>query len=143
MKFKVVNFEILSKHYNKYQQGIEKISNTKKDFVEKLSPFRKELEEIFGTMNSGEKLSLETEARFQELQNIAMEIDEDYKSTMRKMNDDLSKDIYTDLSNYISEWSIANDIDVVMSSTEIVYMKNDNDATNDILEVLKEKGVFI
>lgn len=143
MKFKVVNFETLSKHYMKYQEGITKISEAKKQFVEKLKPFRKELEEIITKMNSGEKLPLETEARFQELQGYAMEIDEDYKSTMRNMNDELSKDIYTDLSEIIKDWSENNDIDVVISSTEVVYMKQKNDATDDILEIMKQKGVFI
>lgn len=143
MKFKVVNFETLSKHYMKYQEGINKIADTKKAFVEKLSPFRKELEEIIGKMNAGEKLELETESRFHELQGYAMEVDEDYKSTMRTMNDELSKDIYIDLSEIITEWSDANDIDIVVSSTEVVYMKPENDSTNEILEILKQKGVFI
>ena len=77
MTFRVVNFETLSKHYMKYQEGITKIADTKRQFVEKLSPFRKELEEIITKMNSGEKLELETEARFHELQGYEMEIDED------------------------------------------------------------------
>lgn len=143
MTFRVVNFETLSKHYMKYQEGITKIADTKRQFVEKLSPFRKELEEIITKMNSGEKLELETEARFHELQGYAMEIDEDYKSTMRTMNDELSKDIFTDLSEIITEWSEKNDIDIVVSSTEVVYMKPKNDSTNEILEILKQKGVFI
>ena len=59
------------------------------------------------------------------------------------MNDELSKDIFTDLSEIITEWSEKNDIDIVVSSTEVVYMKPKNDSTNEILEILKQKGVFI
>lgn len=143
MQIKVVNFEILSKHYKKYQEGVTKISDKKKEFVETLKPFREELESIISKMNSGTVQNLETETRFQELQGHAMEIDEDYKVTMRNMNDELSKDIYDDLSNIIIDFSTNNEIDMVISSTEVVFVKIENDITNDILEVLKEKEVYI
>ena len=41
MTIKVVNFEILSRHYKNYQDGITKISDTKKEFIERLDPFKK------------------------------------------------------------------------------------------------------
>lgn len=140
---KVANFETLSKHYVKYQEGIKKVSELKNGFIEKLTPYKEELESIVNKMNTGEKLDLETEARFQELQEFAVEVDEDYKSSMRDMNDNLSKDIYDDLSNIIKEWSEENDVDIVISSTEVVYMNSKSDITDNILEILKQKGVFI
>ena len=104
MTIKVVNFEILSRHYKNYQDGITKISDTKKEFIERLDPFKKEMELIITKANNGEKLSEEQEAKFQEFQSQAVEIDEDFKFTMRKMNDELSKAIYSDLSNFINDY---------------------------------------
>ena len=134
MTIKVVNFEILSRHYKNYQDGITKISDTKKEFIERLDPFKKEMEIIINKANNGEKLTPEQEAKFQDFQNQAVEIDEDFKFTMRKINDELSKAIYTDLSNFINEWTKLNtEVDLVIGSTEVVFLKEEHDVTEQVL----------
>ena len=144
MTIKVVNFEILSRHYKNYQDGITKISDTKKQFIEKLDPFKKEMETIINKANKGEKLSEEQETKFQEFQNQAVEIDEEFKFTMRKMNDELSKAIYSDLSNFINEWTTLNtEVDLVIGSTEVVFLKEEHDVTEQVLEIIKEKGLHV
>jgi Skp family chaperone for outer membrane proteins len=144
MTIKVVNFEILSRHYKNYQDGITKISDTKKEFIERLDPFKKEMELIITKANNGEKLSEEQEAKFQEFQSQAVEIDEDFKFTMRKMNDELSKAIYSDLSNFINEWTTSNtEVDLVIGSTEVVFLKEEHDVTEQVLEIIKQKGLHV
>lgn len=144
MTIKVVNFEILSRHYKNYQDGITKISDTKKEFIERLDPFKKEMEIIITKANNGEKLSEEQETKFQEFQNQAVEIDEDFKFTMRKMNDELSKAIYSDLSNFINEWTKLNtEVDLVISSTEVVFLKEEHDVTEQVLEIIKQAGLHV
>ena len=80
MTIKVVNFETLSRHYKNYQDGITKITDVKKSFIEKLDPFKSQMEKIISKTNSGEELSKEEETKFQELQNFAVEIDEEFSS---------------------------------------------------------------
>jgi Skp family chaperone for outer membrane proteins len=144
MTIKVVNFEILSRHYKNYQDGITKISDTKKEFIERLDPFKKEMEIIINKANNGEKLTEEQEAKFQDFQNKAVEIDEEFKFTMRKMNDELSKVIYSDLSNFIDEWTKINtEVDLVIGSTEVVFLKEEHDVTEQVLEIIKEKGLHV
>lgn len=144
MNIKVVNFEILSRHYKNYQDGITKISDTKKEFIERLDPFKKEMEIIINKANNGEKLTEEQEAKFQDFQNKAVEIDEEFKFTMRKMNDELSKVIYSDLSNFIDEWTKINtEVDLVIGSTEVVFLKEEHDVTEQVLEIIKEKGLHV
>lgn len=144
MNIKVVNFEILSRHYKNYQDGITKISDTKKEFIERLDPFKKEMELIITKANNGEKLSEEQETKFQEFQSQAVEIDEDFKFTMRKMNDELSKAIYSDLSNFINEWTTLNtEVDLVIGSTEVVFLKEEHDVTEQVLEIIKQAGLHV
>ena len=144
MTIKVVNFEILSRHYKNYQDGITKISDTKKKFIERLDPFKKEMETIINKANNGEKLTEEQEAKFQEFQNQAVEIDEDFKFTMRKMNDELSKTIYSELSNFINEWTTLNtEVDLVIGSTEVVFLKEEHDVTEQVLEIIKKAGLHV
>jgi Skp family chaperone for outer membrane proteins len=143
MIIKVVNFEILSKNYVPYQDGITKISDVKKDFITKLEPFKKELESIINRSQGGEKLDDATQARFNELQEYAMGVDEEFKVTMRKMNDELSKTIYGELAEFIAEWSQKNEIDMVIGSTEVVFLKDEHDVTDQVLEIIREKGLHV
>ena len=143
MKIKVVNFETLSKYYKPYQDGISKINDVKKSFIEKLDPFKRQMEDLITKANSGVEMTKEQEAKFQELQNQAVEIDEEYKFTMRKMNDELSKAIYSELSQFISDWSDKNDIDMVIGSQEVVTLKPEHDVTSDIIEIVKQNNLYV
>jgi Skp family chaperone for outer membrane proteins len=143
MTIKVVNFETLSRHYKNYQDGITKITDVKKGFIEKLDPFKSQMEKIISKTNSGEELSKEEETKFQELQNFAVEIDEEFKFTMRKMNDELSKTIYQELTGCINELCKDNPVDMILSSTEVVFLKEEHDITEQVLEVIREKGLHV
>jgi Skp family chaperone for outer membrane proteins len=143
MIIKVVNFETLSRHYKNYQDGISNITDVKKDFIAKLEPFKKELESIINRSQGGEQLDDATQARFNELQEYAMGVDEEFKATMRKMNDELSKTIYTELAQFIEEWSEKNEADMVIGSTEVVFLKDEHDVTEQVLEIIREKGLHV
>ena len=101
------------------------------------------METIINKANNGEKLTEEQEKKFQEFQNQAVEIDEDFKFTMRKMNDELSKEIYGDLSKFINEWTLSTEVDLVISSTEVVFLKEEHDVTEQVLEVIKQAGLYV
>ena len=94
MVIKVVDFEILSRHLKQYLDGLNNIGEVKRKFVDRLTPFKKEMEAIITAANSGIVLDEESEKkrvdRFQEIQNTAVEIDNEFKQEMRKMNDELS-----------------------------------------------------
>ena len=144
MNIKVVDVEILSKHHSLYQQGIEKISNTKKDFLERLEPFKVQMHKMIteSIKITDETIIKENAAKFEDLQEKAVQIDNEFKAKMREMNDELSKEIYNNLETIISEWSIANSVDMVVSSTEVIYLNPKHFVTDEIIEALKTKGVY-
>ena len=147
MVIKVVDFEILSRHLKQYQDGLNDIGEVKRKFVDRLTPFKKEMETIITAANSGIVLDEESEKkrvdRFQEIQNTAVEIDNEFKQEMRKMNDELSKSVYVELSAIINKWCVENNIDMVIGSTEVVFLKEEHYVTEHILKILKEKNIFI
>lgn len=147
MVIKVVDFEILSRHLKQYQDGLNNIGEVKRKFVDRLTPFKKEMESIITAANSGIVLDEESEKkrvdRFQEIQNTAVEIDNEFKQEMRKMNDELSKSVYIELSAIINKWCVENNIDMVIGSTEVVFLKEEHYVTEDILKILKEKDIFV
>lgn len=144
MNIKVVDFEILSRHYVKYQEGIKKIEEVKQEFVERLNPFRDEMQELLKTsMTADEETQKKSAERFQILQEEGMQIDEEFKQRMRQMNDELSKEIYGDLERIITEWASTKDVDMVIGSTEVVFLKQEHYVTSYIIDLLKQRELYI
>ena len=144
MNIKVVDFGELSMCYVKYQDGIKKIEEVKQEFVKRLDPLKNEMQELLkASMTADEKTQKESAERFQILQEEGMIIDDEFKHKMRQMNDELSKEIYGDLERIITEWSNTKDIDMVIGSTEVVFLKQEHYITKCIIEILKEKDLYI
>ena len=145
MELRVVDFEVLTKNYKNYQEGIKNIEEEKKSFIKSLDPVKKEMEAIIAQMSTGlivdEKTQSEKEERFKSLQDQAVGIDNQFKVEMRRLHEELNKTTYDELSTIISEYSEANSIDLVIGKMEIVYLKDNFEITEQILEVLKEKDL--
>ena len=80
--------------------------------------------------------------KFQKLQQEALEVDKEAKIKLKEMGQDLNEKVYSELELIISNWSIENSIDVVLGKLEVVYLNEKFEATNDILEVLKERNLW-
>jgi Skp family chaperone for outer membrane proteins len=146
MKLRVTDFEILTKNYSNYQDGIKRIEEEKKEFIKSLEPVKKEMESIISQMSSGlimdETTQKEKEEKFRSLQEQAMNIDNQFKTEMHRLHDELNKKTFDELSEIIDTYSKSNDIDMVIGKMEVVYLKEEFEITNDILEVLKEKNLY-
>ena len=146
MELRVVDFEVLTKNYKNYQEGIKNIEEEKKSFIKSLDPVKKEMETIISQMSSGlvidEKTQREKEEKFKSLQEQAVGIDNQFKVEMRRLHEELNKSTYNELSTIISEYSEANSIDLVIGKMEIVYLVDKFEITEQILEVLKEKDLI-
>jgi Skp family chaperone for outer membrane proteins len=145
MELRVVDFEVLTKNYKNYQEGIKNIEEEKKSFIKSLDPVKKEMETIISQMSSGlvidEKTQREKEEKFKSLQEQAVGIDNQFKVEMRRLHEELNKSTYDELSKIISEYSESNGIDLVIGKMEIVYLVDKFEITEQILEVLKEKDL--
>lgn len=146
MELRVVDFEVLTKNYKNYQDGIKNIEEEKKSFIKSLDPVKKEMETIISQMSSGlivdEKAQSEKEQKFKDLQDQAVGIDNQFKVEMRRLHEELNKSTYNELSTIISEYSEANSIDLVIGKMEIVYLVDKFEITEQILEVLKERDLI-
>jgi Skp family chaperone for outer membrane proteins len=145
MELRVVDFEVLTKNYKNYQEGIKNIEEEKKSFIKSLDPVKKEMETIIAQMSSGlvidEKTQREKEEKFKSLQDQAVGIDSQFKVEMRRLHEELNKSTYDELSSIISEYSESNGIDLVIGKMEIVYLVDKFEITEQILEVLKERNL--
>ncbi len=146
MEFRVVDFEILTKNYKNYQEGIKNIDNEKKEFIRSLDPVKKEMESIISQMSSGliidEKTQREKEEKFKSLQDQALSIDNRFKVEMKKLHEDLNTKTFAELSEIIEEYSKSNNIDLVIGKMEVVYLVDKFEITEQILDVLRTKDLF-
>jgi len=145
MNIRIVDFGLLTKHYKNYQKGIEEINNLKNEYVKRLEPIRKEMESIVKILSSNIQLDnnkTEREQRFQILQQEAMRIDNEYKDKIKPAKSDLDLKTYEELEEVITEWSKENEIDATFGNNDIVFYKENLDATSHILERLKEKELY-
>ncbi len=143
MIIRTVNFGILSRHFKEYQDGIVIINDKKSEFISKLEPLKKSMEEIIILSQNGQVVTELKKNEYSKLQSEAIEIDNDFKFTISKMNDELSKKVYASLNIIITDWANINDVDIVISDSEVVIAKTGVDITERILEVIKEKELYV
>ena len=83
------------------------------------------------------------EVDINQVQNEALAIDGEFKKTMAQMNKELSSKVFESLKVIINEYSMVNNIDMVIGNTEVVFIKEEHNITNLILETMKVKSLFI
>ena len=146
MQIRVVDFELVTKHFSTYQDGAERIEQSKKEFIEKVEPYRREMQNILVAAQSGLIVDSMTQKqrteKFQHMQKEIVELDKVFKGEVQRMRDELTKVTYKELEDYIVNFSKDKDFDCVIGKLEVVYCKEEFDITNQILELLKEKGVY-
>jgi len=147
MILRIIDFQILTLHYKNYRDGSDKITDYKKEFLEKLEPFKTEINEIVKFAESGlipdRQTQQEKSDRFQELQEQVLGMDSDFKNNMKRMGDELNEKTYDELAVLINAWSIENGVDVAIGKMEIIFNKPEFEATDSILELLKEKELYV
>lgn len=147
MNIRIVDFEILTQNYKVFVDGKIKINERKDHFLNKVEPLRKEMESLIKAANSGLIVDQNSQQKrmekFKSLQEEAMRYDNDFKHEFKQMNDELNLTVYNQLESIISEWATTNNIDLVTGKMEVVFVKPEFNVTDQILEVLKEKDLYI
>lgn len=146
MEIRVIDFDRLTRSYSNYRDGVKSIEGEKNEFLSKLGPLKKEMEGIINSAKSGIVLDpasqRQKELRFAELQQEAMTIDGDFKAKMRDLHDSLNKKTFDELSEIIDGWARANSIDLVTGKMEVVFASERYEATDAIIDIIKEKGLY-
>jgi Skp family chaperone for outer membrane proteins len=146
MEIRIIDFELVTKHFVTYQKGMTEIRQVRDVFQKKVEPIRKEMQTIISQSSSGlvlDTLSQQERAeRFQKLQQELVSIDADYKHQMNEMHGKLNVKSYDELEILISDWAKENSIDLVTSKMEVIFVNEKFDVTNDIIELLKTKELY-
>lgn len=146
MNLKVIDFDILTRNFKPYVDGIKNIDSEKISMLDSIQPIKKEMESILTKSQSGLILSDMDQKRdvdrFRYLQDSLMKSDMEFKNKLKAMSDDLNAIVYEQLSKIISEWASENSIDVVIGKMEVVFNTPDSEVTNEIISIIKEKNLY-
>ena len=146
MELRVIDFEVLTRNFQPYVDGFKEIESEKRKMLESIDPDKKEMETIIKRSQSGLVLDETSQKRdmdtFRQIQEKLMKLDQDFKRKLKEMSDELNTNVYDQLSIIVEEWAKANSINLVMGKMEVIFNTDDIDATEQILEVIKEKGVY-
>jgi len=146
MNLRVIDFDILTRSFQPYVDGYLNIEQEKKRLIDSIEPQKREMQSIINSSTSGiivdELTQQKNIERFKVLQEELMKKDQEFKMALKEMRDDLNTSVYEQLSEIISEWSAQNDIDLVTGKMEVIFAKDSIDATDEIVQILKEKNLF-
>lgn len=146
MELRVIDFEVLTRNFQPYVDGYKNIESEKRKMLESVEPSRKEMQEIIKRSQSclivdemSQKRDME---KFKQLQDALMKADNEFKTQLKELSEDLNTNVYDQLAVIVDAWANANSIDLVMGKMEVIFNTDKVDATNEIMEIIKQKGLF-
>lgn len=147
MEIRVIDFGIVTSHYINYFNGVKEINAEKEEFLKKMEPLKNQMNQIISAATNGLILDTKTQQQkaeeFQQIQKDAVEIEKEFQYKIKNMTTELNEKSYEELEVIVTEWAEKNSIDLVTGKMEVIFSNSKYDATNDILEVLKEKDLFV
>ena len=146
MELRVIDFEILTRNFQPYVDGYKEIESEKRKMLESVDPDKREMESIIKRSQSGLVLDEASQKRdmeaFRQIQEKLMKLDQDFKRKLKEMSDELNTNVYEQLAVIVEEWAKANSINLVMGKMEVIFNTDNIDATEQMLEAIKEKGLY-
>lgn len=147
MKLRIVDFERITGHYQRFRDGMKVMDFKKEEFLKKIEPLKTEMNTIIQAHQSGLVLDTRTtedrQKRFAELQQEFMSLEKDINYQLRTYKDELTKNVYDDLESIVKEYSVDNKIDCVFGKLECVFVTEEFEITDQILEIIKSRGQFV
>jgi Skp family chaperone for outer membrane proteins len=145
MEFRIVDTEILLKNFKPYHKSMEKINAEKAKFSDKVDSIRTEMETIVKTsqlIHVGEKTMEEKAQRFKELQAEAMELENEFRQMISKMqNEELDKN-FREVSDIIQQWASENKVSHVFNKLQLAYTDESANCTDEVIEMFKTNDLY-
>jgi len=145
MKAYILDFEEVLKNFEPYHQSLKLIQKEKQEFANLIEEIKKEMETIANSSRSlilDEATQQKNQNRFRELQTKAVQAESEFRSNiMNKQNDELEKN-FKQIIDMVDVWAKEKNIDLVINKNTVVYVNSEFEITNDVIALVKEKGMY-
>ena len=91
MEIRVVDFELVTRHFRTYQEGLELVEIEKKFFLESLKPFKAEIQRIMidnaKEVVQDRRLREQRNENFEKIQKEVVVLEKEYNEKIKKIHD--------------------------------------------------------
>jgi Skp family chaperone for outer membrane proteins len=146
MKIYSVDFEQVVKNYKNYVSQMLDLDQVKMSHQTEMDVFKKEMESIIASANSGLIMDESTQKakmqRFKELQMDASKKENEFRTKFTETQNNIMESTFEEVSVLINDYAKKSSIDMIVSKSQLVFVKDELDITDMIIDVLKTKGLF-
>lgn len=141
----VLDFEEVLRNFKPYHESLKLIQKEKKEFSELIEGIKKEMETIIASNKSlilDDSTNQKNQLRFRELQNKAVQVESDFRTTIvDKQNEEVERN-FQQIMDLVNEYA-AGCLDLVINKNQVVFVDPKFEITNDIIEIVKKKGLYL
>ena len=142
----ILDFEEVLRNFEPYHVSLKSIQKEKKEFSELIDNIKVEMETILSGSKSlilDDATNQKNQMRFKELQNKAVQAESEFRSNIvAKQNEEVEKN-FQQIMDIVQEYSIENSLDLVVNKSTIVYVNPKLEITQQIIEVVKQKELYV
>lgn len=146
MKIYAVDFEKVVKNYKNYISKMLEQDQVRMRYQVEMDVFKKEMESIIASSNSSLIVDDATRnsniQRFKEIQMEAGKKESEFKSKFTESQNDIMESSFEEISNIINEYAVKSEIDMIVSKSQLVFVKDTLDITDMIIIVLKDRNLY-
>lgn len=142
----IIDFEEVLRNFEPYHVSLKSIQKEKKEFQEVIETIKKEMETILGSSKSlilDDSTNQKNQMRFKELQNKAAQAENDFRSNIvARQNEEVEKN-FQQIMELVGQYSLENSLELVVNKSTVVYVNPRLEITQQIIEVIKQKELYI
>ena len=146
MKIYSIDFEKVIKNYKNYSLQMLELEQTKISHSNQMDVLKKEMESIIASANSGLIIDEVTQKaninKFKDLQIEASKRENEFRSKFTASQNHIMETSFEEVSSIITEYSNKTKIDMVISKSQLVFVKSEFDITDIIIDILKNKELY-
>ena len=142
----ILDFEEVLRNFEPYHVSLKSIQKEKKEFSELIDAIKAEMETILSGSKSlilDDATNQKNQMRFKELQNKAVQAESEFRSNIvAKQNEEVEKN-FQQIMDIVQEYSTENSLDLVVNKSTVVYVNPKLEITQQIIEVVKQKELYV
>jgi len=146
MKIYSVDFEQVVKNYKNYVSQMLDLDQIKMTHQNEMEIFKKEMESIIASANSGLIIDENTQKaniqRFKDLQMNASKKENEFRTKFTERQNDIMESSFEEISELINDYASSEEIDMIVSKSQLIFAKAEFDLTDTVIGVLKERDLF-
>ena len=145
MTIYTLDFEECLKNFKEYHISLKKVNEEKEKFTKEVENIKKEMESIINQSRSfllDDATKKSSAMKFQELQEKAIRLESDFRSTIVDMQNSEVEKNFNSLNEIINKWADQLDIDIILNKTQVIFSKISFDVTSEFIQIMKDLEIY-